>query len=118
MRIDDFPEDIRSRLIPEPTGQMVYRCLGCRQEYGIEELLYTCPQCRQVLLLHDADFERVKATAGETWRRIFDYRKMLNIPALKGIFRYHEFIGPVIPLSALVCLGEGSSLVSDARKHR
>jgi len=107
MRIDDFPEDIRPRLIPEPAGRMVYRCLGCRKEYGIGELLYTCPECRRVLLLYDADFDRVKMTPGETWRRIFDYRKMLNTPALKGIFRYHEFIGPVIPLSAIICLGEG-----------
>jgi hypothetical protein len=40
------------------------------------------------------------------WRRIFDFRRMLNLPALKGIYRYHEFIGPVIPLEAVVYLGE------------
>ncbi len=32
---------------------------------------------------------------------------MLNIPALKGIYRYHEFIGPVMPLEDVVYLGEG-----------
>ena len=53
--------------------------------------------------------ERTAAQAipGPLWRRIFDYRKMLTLTALKGIYRYHEFIGPVIPLEAVVYLGEG-----------
>ena len=32
---------------------------------------------------------------------------MLNVDALKGIYRYHEFIGPVILPEAVVYLGEG-----------
>ena len=32
---------------------------------------------------------------------------MLGMPALKGIYRYHEFIGPVLPLEDVVYLGEG-----------
>jgi threonine synthase len=39
---------------------------------------------------------------------------LLNIPALKGIYRYHEFIGPVIPLDAVVYLGEGHTPVVEA----
>jgi threonine synthase len=37
---------------------------------------------------------------------------MLNLPAVQGIYRYHEFIGPMIPVDAIVYLGEGhTSLV-------
>ncbi|MBW2572505.1 MAG: pyridoxal-phosphate dependent enzyme, partial [Deltaproteobacteria bacterium] len=51
---------------------------------------------------------------GEIWRTIFDYRKMLTIPALKGIYLYHEFIGPVIPLDSVVYLGEGHTPIVEA----
>ncbi|MCB2148292.1 MAG: threonine synthase [Deltaproteobacteria bacterium] len=114
MRHDQFPEEIRPHLVPEPGGELIYRCLGCRAEHGIESLLYTCPDCGSVLLIHDRRFDRLKAIGGELWQRIFDYRRMLKIPALKGIYRYHEFIGPVIPLASAVYLGEGHTPVVEA----
>jgi threonine synthase len=114
MKIDDFPEDLQPLLIPTPSGRLVYRCLACGNESGIETLLYTCPHCGQVLLLYDENFDRLKEIPGETWHRIFDYRKMLRMPALKGIYRYHEFIGPVIPLDSVVYLGEGHTPVVEA----
>ena len=114
MNIDQFPEHIRPHLIPEPAGELYYRCLGCQAEHGIDSLLYTCPDCGKVLLLYDRRIERLKAVDGEMWRQIFDYRRMLKIPALKGIYRYHEFIGPVIPLDAVVYLGEAHTPVVEA----
>jgi len=107
MKPDDFPKDIRPFLMPSHAGKLIYRCLGCRREYGIEKLLYVCPECGQVLLIYDQNFDRLKNTKGELWQRIFDYRKMINLDALKGIYRYHEFIGPVIPLESVIYLGEG-----------
>jgi threonine synthase len=116
MRLQDFPEALQADLIPPCAGRLVYRCLGCGERFGIERLLYTCPACRQVLLIEDEDFDRLKAVDGPTWRRRFDHRKMLTIPALKGIYRYHEFIGPVIPLEAVVYLGEGHTPVVEANR--
>lgn len=116
MKRDLFPKAIRPDLIPQPRGELVYRCLGCQSEHGIQSLLYTCPDCGQVLLIHDRRFDRLKAISGETWQRIFDYRRMLKIPALKGIYRYHEFIGPSIPLDAVVYLGEGHTPVVEANE--
>lgn len=114
MKIEDFPPEIQPHLIPVPEGNLIYRCLGCGAEYGIEKLLYTCPACRQVLLLHDSEFDRLKSRPGKTWQRIFDYRRMLNIPALQGVYRFHEFIGPVIPLESVIYLGEGHTPVIEA----
>ncbi|MEJ5358507.1 MAG: threonine synthase [Desulfobacterales bacterium] len=111
MRLDEFPPEWRDRLLPAHPGRMVYRCLGCGSEFGIERLLYVCPQCRDVLLLEDLHFDRLRERPGSEWRRIFDYRKMLTLPALRGIYRYHEFIGPVVPLEAVVYLGEGHTPV-------
>ncbi|MFC1812930.1 threonine synthase [Thermodesulfobacteriota bacterium] len=114
MKLEDFPEEIRPFIIPKHQGTLIYRCLRCNREYGIEKLLYTCPDCGQVLLIYDLNFDRLKQIPGETWRRIFDYRKMLTIPALKGIYLYHEFIGPVMPLNAVIYLGEGHTPLVEA----
>ncbi|MDO9262647.1 MAG: threonine synthase [Desulfosalsimonadaceae bacterium] len=111
MKPSDFPAYIQPHLIPEPSGALIYRCLGCGEEFGIQKLLYTCPTCGQVLLLQDPAFDRLKKIPGPMWRQIFDYRKMLNIPALKGIYLFHEFIGPVMPLESVVYLGEGHTPV-------
>ena len=114
MRPDQFPEEIRPNLVPEPGGELVYRCLGCRTESRHRVAALHLPGLRQVLLIHDRQFERLKAIDGEHWQRIFDYRRMLKIPAVKGIYRYHEFIGPVIPLDSVVYLGEGHTPVVEA----
>ena len=114
MKPESFPKNIRPYIIPEHNGDLVYRCLGCGREYGIEKLLYTCPDCNQVLLIHDLNFAFLKRISGKKWREIFDYRRMLKIPALKGIYRYHEFIGPIIPLSSVIYLGEGHTPVIEA----
>jgi threonine synthase len=111
---EHFPADIQPYLIPETSGELIYRCLGCGRESGIENLLYTCPDCNQVLLIYDRRFNRLKQISGKLWQRIFDHRKMLAVPALKGIFRYHEFVGPVIPLDAVIYLGEGHTPVIKA----
>ena len=107
MKPEQFPEDIRPHLIPAPTGEMVYRCLECAAEFAITELLYTCPLCRGLFLLEDKNAAALTQKPGTFWRRLFDYRRMLNLPALSGIFRYYELIAPVIPLSDIIYLGEG-----------
>ncbi|MBW2265461.1 MAG: threonine synthase [Deltaproteobacteria bacterium] len=117
MRIEDFPEKIQPYLIPKVAGDLVYRCLGCGEEYDITELLYTCPDCGSILLLVDRAFDRLKQIPSVLWRQIFDYRRMLNISSLKGIYRYYEFIGPVIPLDAIVYLGEGHTSMVEANGH-
>ena len=114
MKINDFPNDIRPFIIPRPKGDLCYKCLGCSKEFSIEKLLYVCPECGEVLLLENREFDELKKIPGRTWQKIFDYRRMLNIPALKGIYRYHEFIGPNIPIDSLIYLGEGHTPVIEA----
>ncbi|MFQ5486148.1 MAG: pyridoxal-phosphate dependent enzyme, partial [Desulfobacterales bacterium] len=114
MILQDCPEEIRPYLLPKQKGKLIYRCLGCGLEAGIKSLLYTCTNCGQVLLIYDLEFDRLKKIPQKTWQQIFNYRKMLTIPALKGIYLYHEFIGPIIPLDAVVYLGEGHTPVVQA----
>ncbi|UCD86927.1 MAG: threonine synthase [Desulfobacterales bacterium] len=117
MKVDDFPSHIQPYLIPNVSGQVVYRCLDCETEYDIHRLLYTCPACKSVLLLTDLAFDRLKQIPSGTWHQIFDYRKMLNIPALQGIYRFHEFIGPMMPLDAIIYLGEGHTPMVEANAY-
>lgn len=117
MKPENFPKDIQPHLIPQVSGQMVYRCLGCNAVHSIDRLLYTCPDCHQVLMIVDEMFGRLKTLSAEQWHQVFDYRRMLSIPAMKGIYRYHEFIGPVIPLEAVVYLGEGHTPMVEANGH-
>ena len=39
---------------------------------------------------------------------------MLNHQSLKGVFRYYEFIAPVIPLDRIIYLGEGHTPIVNA----
>ncbi len=105
LRLEQFPDDIRPYLIPKPEGDLVYRCLECGAEYDISQLLYTCPKCKGLFLLEDKAADRLKKHPGAFWRRLFDYRKMLNVPALQGIHLFYELITPVIPLEDIIYLG-------------
>jgi threonine synthase len=114
MKPTDFPQDIQPYLMPAPRGELIYECLGCSRTFGIDKLLYTCPDCGKVLLIQDRKFEDLQKIDGSLWRKIFDYRKMLTLPALRGIYRYHEFIGPVIPMESILYLGEGHTPMIEA----
>lgn len=116
MKMNQFPTDIRSLIRPAPGGEYVYECTGCGREHGIEKLLYTCPDCGAVLMIEDRQWERLKAVPGQLWRRIFDYRAMSTLPALRGIYRFHELIGSVIPIESVIYLGEGHTPVIAANK--
>ncbi len=106
MKLKDFPEDIQPYLLPQPAGKMMYRCLECGAEYDIDHLFYTCPHCQGLFLLVDVEGDRLKKQPGAFWRRLFDYRRMLNDPAVQGVFCYHELIAPIIPREDIVYLGE------------
>ncbi|MCD4740932.1 MAG: threonine synthase [Desulfobacteraceae bacterium] len=117
MKPDDFPTDIQPYIVPEPKGELFYKCLGCSAEFSINKPLYVCPDCEQILLIHDRYAESLKKIPGKTWQKIFDFRKVLKAPAFKGIYRYHEFIGSCIPESSIVYLGEGNTPVIEANER-
>ena len=87
MKLDQFPKEIQNDILPAHKSDLKYDCLGCGKEFGITELLYTCPNCGEVLMIVDKNFDALKKTSAEKWRQILDYRKMLTLPAYKGIYR-------------------------------
>ena len=116
MRVTDFPDEIRPHLLPRPSGEIIYRCLQCEENFPIESLIYTCPECKSVLMLEDRQWKRLKDHSGAFWRHLFDYRKMLNVPAMKGIFLFQELIAPIIPLEDVIYLGEGHTPIVQANE--
>ena len=117
MKLGDFPTDIQPYIVPELKGELFYKCLGCSAEFSINKPLYVCPDCGQILLIHDRYAESLKKISGKTWQKIFDFRKVLKISAFKGIYRFHEFTGSCIPESSIVYLGEGNTPVIEANER-
>lgn len=107
MHLNQFPPETPPDLIPRYRAEMVYQCISCRQTYDIHQFLYTCPQCKSLLRIENTTFSRILEKPGSYWRSVFDYRTMLTISPLRGIFRFYEFIFPIIPLEDIICLGEG-----------
>jgi threonine synthase len=105
-----------SSSFPSYRGQMRYVCLGCGGKHGIDELLYTCPACGQVLLLEDQSFDSLKERSGGEWRELFDARAAGKRTALRGIFRFYEIIAPVVDEEDIIYLGEGDTPVITASR--
>jgi threonine synthase len=116
MDLNEFPKDIRNYILPQVSGVYEYHCLNCKKNWDIDRLLYTCPSCGYVLMIEDQQAHRFKQLSDKQWHRIFNYRKLLNIQGIKGIFRYHEFLGSVLPLDSLVYLGEGHTPLIEANE--
>ena len=109
MKLDSAPTDLRPHLIPRPRPGLFYHCLACGRAEPPGRLLYTCPACEGLLLLEDGG--DLPSHGGEFWRRLFDYRRLLNLQSLRGVFAFHEFLAPLIPLEDVVYLGEGHTPV-------
>ena len=101
-------------VFPSYRGAMQYHCLACNARHGIDELLYTCPSCGEVLLLEDATFDSLKKTSGKDWRHLFDMRASTRTSALRGIFRFYEIMAPVVEEKDILYLGDGNTPIIDA----
>ncbi|MCA1742638.1 MAG: threonine synthase [Desulfovibrionales bacterium] len=108
---------MNSSLFPDYRGRLKYKCLGCGQDYSIEKLHYTCPECSGVFLLQDESFDRLKNTSGKKWREIFDFRAATKKRSLCGIFRFYELMAPVVEEEDIIYLGEGNTPVIPASNH-
>ncbi len=102
---------------PDYRADMQYHCLGCDSYFSIDELLYTCPSCGEVLLLKNTEFDTLKEKSGEEWRKIFDERRLSNDTALRGIFRFYELMAPVLEQKDIVYLGEANTPIVEAAAH-
>lgn len=108
---------MNSRSFPVYRGRLKYKCLGCGQDYSIEKLHYTCPECSGVFLLQDESFDGLKETSGKNWQEIFDQRAAVKNKSLQGIFRFYELMAPVVEEEDIIYLGEGNTPLIPASNH-
>lgn len=101
---------------PSYRGKLEYYCLACDTYHPADELLYACPMCDGVLLLHDTHFDQLKATKGVAWQKLFDQRSSTREQALRGIFRFYELMAPILEAEDILYLGEGHTPIIPASR--
>ncbi len=116
MPYSSMSKEKQKELMPTHKADMVFECLECGRTYHIDQFLYICPKCKSLLKIIDKNFYQLKKVSGEEWRRIFDFRKMINCEFLKGIFLFYELILPCIPSDDIIYLGEGHTPIVRANE--
>ncbi len=73
------------------------KCINCGSEYGIDEIVYFCRKCGDILEIRYAQGELAEALKDPEWR---------NAPL--SVWRYRKFM-PISDLTKLVSLNEGGT---------
>jgi threonine synthase len=97
---------------PNPAARYraVFRCIrGCPGEYRLNQVIYQCPNCRDLLeVVHDLD--PLRMTSAEEWKDIFDSRWMRTLwPYGSGVWGKKEFVCPDVVDENIVSTCEGGS---------
>jgi threonine synthase len=95
---------------PEAKYRAVFRCIrGCPGEYPLNEVIYQCPKCQDLLeVVHD--IEPLRMTSPEEWKDIFDSRFMRTFwPYGSGVWGKKEFVCPNVLDENVVSTCEGGS---------
>ncbi len=82
----------------------VYRCFnGCAGEYGLNELIYRCPQCQDLLeVAHD--LQALSAISPPEWQRRFAAHTFAS-----GVWNKKEWVHPALREENIVTFGEGNT---------
>ena len=86
------------------------RCTGCGERFPILEIRYRCDQCNALLEV-DPDLEAMrKARKPSEWKELFQKRLgHFRPPYASGVWRYHEWILPQLPVDRIVTKSEGGT---------
>lgn len=87
------------------------RCINCENEFGLDERLYVCSRCGDLL-----DIERSASPleSVEELRALWvERRKSGDVRDRSGVWRFREFL-PFPPDAEIVSLGEGNTPLYDA----
>lgn len=102
------------------SGDSRLRCTGCGERFPIREVRYRCDECRELLEV-EIDLEAMRrARPADAWKDLFRSRLAdLRLPYASGVWRYHEWVLPDLPLEQVVSKGEGNTpLYSGERLRR
>jgi threonine synthase len=95
---------------PAAAYRAVFRCIqGCPGEYALNEIIYQCPRCGDLLeVAHD--LEPLRMTSPQEWKDVFDTRFMRTVwPYGSGVWGKKEFVCPDVANANIVSTNEGGS---------
>ena len=87
------------------------RCINCENEFGLDERLYVCSRCGDLLEIERR--EPLRESAEELRARWLERRKSGDVRDRSGVWRFREFL-PFASDEAVVSLGEGNTPLYDA----
>jgi threonine synthase len=89
----------------------IQRCINCPSEFGLEERLYVCSNCGDLLEIERVDADDLDV---ESWRALWsERRKSGDARDRSGVWRFREFL-PFAENVPVVSLGEGNTPLYDA----
>ncbi|OHD66281.1 MAG: threonine synthase [Spirochaetes bacterium RBG_13_51_14] len=97
--------------------QAVFRCIaGCDEEYPLDEVVYQCKRCGNLLEVHH-DLNLLKQQSAREWKRLFDSRTgTTEWPYGSGIWSKKEWVVPGIDSENIVSMFEGNTNLFRAKR--
>jgi threonine synthase len=95
-----------------------FRCIaGCHGEYPLDEVIYRCPRCQNLLeVTHDLD--ALKQRSAQEWMKLFDDRYLRTMwPVGSGVWGKREWVHPHIRDENVVSMYEGGSNLFWAQRY-
>ncbi|MBP7736959.1 MAG: threonine synthase [Spirochaetes bacterium] len=87
----------------------VFRCIACGEEYPLDEVVYECRKCGNLLEVSH-DLAMLSKQSGREWRRLFDSRRgTTEWPFGSGIWSKKEWVVPSIDNENIVSMFEGNT---------
>jgi len=94
-----------------------YKCIsGCEGIHSLDEVIYRCPECNNLLEVQH-DMEQLKKKSANEWKAIFESRyKGNDFPYGSGVWGKKELVLPNIKDKDIVSLYEGSTNLYESEK--
>jgi threonine synthase len=95
-----------------------FRCVaGCRGIYPLDEVIYSCPECGELLEVRH-DIEALRDRSGSAWIRLFDQRWMTREwPYGSGVWGKKEWVQPHLREENVVSTAEGGTNLFWAERY-
>lgn len=102
----------------KPKYSALFQCINpdCKCEYELQEIVYLCRKCGDLLQVKH-DLNELKKTSSEEWKTLFDDRlKDVRFPNQSGIWSKREWVLPDLRTENIVSSGEGFTHLYEAKR--
>jgi threonine synthase len=95
-----------------------FRCIaGCAGEFALDEIIFRCPKCQNLLEVHH-DLTALKQRTAAEWTKLFDDRYLkTQWPTGSGVWGKREWVHPHIRDENVVSMYEGGSNLFWAQRY-